>query len=312
MDLKKESLKLSISVFLALLFTILLIFFPRGGYYGEIPMNLEDGAFPGFQLSLFFEVYRTNITQFFQHIWEHKSLGETMFSQTSVEKELVRYYPKSLLIIVIGFVVSIIFGVLKGIFDYRNTYTKKNLLGNGTTWLFQSIPDFFVVIIAFYLAFYYLPMGLIFSNRNWYSFAAPALLVSIYPTMYVARMTCVSLLNQDGQDYIRTAFAKGFKVKQVINRHILRNSALDLIAHLPTIMMVVISNMLMVEYLTGYAGAGNRMFVALGGRQETVGFGTTSIEAGLVFGYALCFIATVLIVHIVKMILLTRLSQKGV
>ncbi|KPB05936.1 ABC transporter permease subunit [Bacillus sp. CHD6a] len=311
MELKKESLKLSVSVILALIFTILLIFFPRGGYYGEIPMNLEDGAFQGFQLSLFFEVYKTNIIQFFQYIWDHQSLGGTMFSETSVEKELLRYYPKSLLIIVIGFVVSIIFGVLKGVFDYRHTYTKKNLFGNGTTWLFQSIPDFFVVIIAFYLAFYYLPMGLIFSNQNWYSFAAPALLVSVYPTMYVARMTCVSLLNQDGQDYIRTAFAKGFKVSQVINRHILRNSALDLIAHLPTIMMVVISNMLMVEYLTGYAGAGNRMFVALGGRQNTVGFGTSDIEAGLVFGFALCFIVTVLVVHFVKMIMLAKLSQKG-
>ncbi|WP_198530539.1 ABC transporter permease [Bacillus sp. LL01] len=296
---------------MALVFTILLIFFPRGGYYGEIPVELGDGGFPGFQLSLFLDIYKNNIIQFFQHIWEHKSLGGTMFSETSVEKELFRYYPKSLLVIVIGFVVSIIAGVYKGIFDYRNTYTKKNLLGNGTTWLFQSIPDFFIVIIAFYLAFYYLPMGLIFSNQNWYSFAAPALLVSIYPTMYVARMTCVSLLNQDGQDYIRTAFAKGFKVKQVINRHILRNSALDLIAHLPTIMMVVISNMLMVEYLTGYAGAGNRMFVALGGRQNTVGFGATTIEAGLVFGFALCFIATVLVVHVLKMLLLTKLSQKG-
>lgn len=309
MELKKESLKLSVSVFLALLFTILLILFPRGGYDSQI----IDGEFHylGFQFSLFFEVYMTNISQFFKYIWEHKSLGGTMFSETSVEKELVRYYPKSLLIIVIGFVISIIVGVYKGIFDYRNTYKKKNLLGNGTTWLFQSIPDFFVVIIAFYLAFYYLPMGLIFSNQNWYSFAAPALLVSIYPTMYVARMTCVSLLNQDGQDYIRTAFAKGFKVKQVINRHILRNSALDLIAHLPTIMMVVISNMLMVEYLTGYAGAGNRMFVALGGRQNTIGFGGASIEEGLIFGFALCFIATVLVVHLAKMILLTKLSQKG-
>ncbi|CAG9620443.1 ABC transporter permease subunit [Sutcliffiella rhizosphaerae] len=307
MDIKKETIKLSFSVVMALIFMILLVLFPRtqNFYLG----NTVEMAHLGIQP--FFQEYKANIVHFFQHIKEHKSLGGTMFSQTSVEKELIRYYPKSLLVIAIAFLLSITLGVYKGIFDYKNKHSKKNILGNGTTWLFQAIPDFFIVIIAFYLAFYYLPMGLIFSNKNWYSFAAPALLVAIYPMMYVARLTSMSLLHQDGSDYIRTAFAKGNKIKEVINRHILKNSMMDLVTHLPTIMIVVISNMLMVEYLTGYAGAGNRIFIALGGRQNQVGLGSGQIEPGLVIGFGLCFLATILVVHILKLVLMTKFSQRG-
>ena len=307
MNIKKETFKLIASVLAALIFMILLVLFPRTPNF-QLTTTVEMQEFG---MMPFFQEYKANLSNFFTHVKEHKSLGGTRFSQTSVEQEVMRYYPKSLLVIALSFLISITLGLYKGIFDYQNKHSKKNFLGNGTTWLFQAIPDFFVVIIAFYLAFYYLPMGVIFSNKNWYSFAAPTLLVSIYPMMYVARLTSASLLHQDGSDYIRTAFAKGNKIKQVIKGHILKNSMLDLVGHLPTIMIVVISNMLMVEYLTGYAGAGNRIFIALGGRQNNIGNGSGDIEAGLVIGFGLCFMATILIVHIVKLMLLTRLSHKG-
>lgn len=310
MELKKESLRLTIAVFFALVFIVLLVFFPR------IPANPIIIPGPTGELLLevpsFWGEYKSNLVNFFKNLWEQKSLGETMFQFTKVEDELVRYFPKSLLIIMIAFVLSICIGMWKGIFDYRNTHTRKNVLGNGTTWLFQSIPDFFVVIAIFGLSFYFLPHGKIFSNSNWYSFVAPALLASIYPIMYVARLTAVSLLNQDGQDYIRTAFAKGNAAKQVIHKHILRNSFIDMVAHLPTIIIVIISNLMMVEYLTGFEGAANRMFNALGGRQSSGGAMLgVHIEAGLVLGFALCFMATILLVHILKIILLAKLNKKG-
>ncbi|MGM0837540.1 MAG: ABC transporter permease subunit [Bacillota bacterium] len=305
MELKKEALRLFAAVLVAIVFLILMVFFPRTQ---EIMVYGPAGTLDfGYKLDI--NQYKADIVQYFQHVWKERTFGGTMFQTVSVEEEIARYYPKSLLIIGISFLLSISLGVWKGIFDYRNMNTKRNLLGNGTTWAFQSIPDFFVVFVFFCISIYFLPHERIFSNSNWYSFLAPAILVSIYPTMYVARLTCVSLLNQDGQDYIRTAFSKGYKSKQVIYKHILRNSSIDMVGNLPTIMIVIISNLLMVEYLTGFEGAANRLFVAMGGRQIS-GF-TAPIEAELVLGLTFCFMITVLAVHILKLALLAKLVKKG-
>ncbi|WP_223702203.1 ABC transporter permease subunit [Sutcliffiella deserti] len=308
MELKKETIRLTVAVMFALIFIVLMVFFPRSptihgyGIAGTLDFNYH------FDMNL----YKENISQFFQHLWMEKSLGGTRFQFTTAEEEILRYYPKSLLVISIAFITSLCLGIWKGIYDYRNLHTRKNIIGNGTTWVFQSIPDFFLVILFFWISFYFLPHGEIFSNNNWYSFAAPALLASIYPMMYVARLTNVSLLNQDGQDYIRTAFSKGNSSSQVIKRHIMKNSLADIISHLPTIIIVIISNLLMIEYLTGFEGAANRLFVALGGRQSSISTGMSgSIEAELVLGLVLCFMLTVLFVHILKLFLLAKFIKKG-
>lgn len=305
MELKKETLRLMAAVLFAVVFLILIVFFPRTQ---EVMVTGPAGTLEfGYRLDI--NQYKADMVQYFQYVWKEKSLGGTRFQTVSVEEEIARYYPKSLLVIGISFLISITLGVWKGIFDYRNMNTKKNFMGNGTTWAFQSIPDFFVVFVFFGISIYYLPHERIFSNSNWYSFFAPAILVSIYPVMYVARLTCVSLLNQDGQDYIRTAFSKGYKAKQVIYKHILRNSLIDMVGNLPTIMIVIISNLLMVEYLTGFEGAANRLFIAIGGRQIS-GF-TAPVEAGLVLGLSFCFMLTVLVVHILKLALLAKLVKEG-
>lgn len=235
------------------------------------------------------EEYKNNIVQYIQFVWNEKSLGNTRYYNVTVEDELKRYLPNSLKIICPAFLLSLFFGILKGIFDYRNKLTKKNIFGNGLTWLFQSIPDFFIVISLQWLIIFIFPSLRLFSQSNWYGFILPAILVSIYPMMYIAQITSSALSNEDGQYYIQVAKSKGLPMSKVVNRHILRNSMKTILTHITPLMIHILSSLLIVEYLIGYDGLAYRLFTALGFSPAVHSESYNGFESGLVFGIGLCF-----------------------
>ncbi|CAG9622321.1 ABC transporter permease subunit [Sutcliffiella rhizosphaerae] len=302
----KELSKISIAVLLAVLVLVFIVMFPR------TPLITAEGVGQVIDYQYYFSMdeYRSNVLNFFKTVGQERSLGGTQYQNKSVEDELMHYFPKSLKVVIPAFFISLILGMVKGIFDYRNTYSKTNIFGNGTTWLFQSIPDFFLVIFAFFLALKFIPNMGLFSQSNWYNVWVIVFLISLYPIMYVARIMSVSLLAQDGKDYIKVAKSKGLTFRQVINRHMLRNSFRDLNRHIPTVMIIILSNLLMVEYLGNYQGAAYRLFIALGGVQTTIRpFMPPNYEAALILGIGLCFLLTILCTHFIRLFFTWKLSR---
>lgn len=307
MYLRKELFKITIAVILALIFLMLIVFFPRtpsittsGGRAETIQYNYDFNA----------EEYKQNIKTFFNALSEERSLGGTRYQFKTVEAELMYYFPKSLKVVIPAFVLSLLIGVWKGIYDYRQANTKKNVLGNGTTWMFQSIPDFFLVIFVFFLSITFWPQLKLFSQGSWYNTIVVIVLISIYPIMFVARTVGVSLISQDGADYIKVAKSKGLQTRQVIHKHMLKISLKDLNRFLPTLMVIILSNLLMVEYVTGYQGVAYRLFIAMGGVQTTVAsYLVPEYEGELVLGIGLCFLLTILTTHFLRLALSWKLNR---
>jgi hypothetical protein len=82
MELKKEALRLMAAVMIAILFLILMVFFPRTQ---EVLVYGPAGTLDfGYRLDI--NQYKADIVQYFQHVWRERSLGGTMF-QTVVEKK---------------------------------------------------------------------------------------------------------------------------------------------------------------------------------------------------------------------------------
>ncbi len=57
----------------------------------------------------------------------------------------------------------------------------------------------------------------------------PVLTLAAAPTAILARYTRASMLDICGQDYVRTAHAKGLRERTVVVRHMLRNALLPII-----------------------------------------------------------------------------------
>ncbi|RSD29579.1 ABC transporter permease subunit [Mesobacillus subterraneus] len=247
-----------------------------------------------------------NIKGFFAYVKENKGLGESHPGQLYSEKIMSKAW-KSLLLIVPALILAFIFGVLKGIFDFQMQKRRLNFLGNGTTWLFISMPDLFFIIITQIGLMYLYEKGLffhvaLFGSDKLETYVVCILFLMIYPVFYLANITNVSLREQEGNDYIRTAISKGTSGMKILFIHILKNSLPKILAHANTITLYVLSNLFIVEKLTDFKGAANGLFQAV--------FSGTSFNIGLdigvdgvsAFGYTIFFTLIILVSNLVAQI----------
>ncbi|WP_057772410.1 ABC transporter permease subunit [Cytobacillus dafuensis] len=300
MDISRIIVKNVLLYIIILAALLLIVLFPRNP-----ALSVGGGNALTVEMEYHFswQEYKNNIVQYLQHVWNEKSLGDTRHARLTVEDELKRFFPNSVKIILPAFFLSLILGIGKGIFDYRHKFNKMNVLGNGLTWLLQSIPDFFIVISLQWLVIFIFPSVRLFSQSNWYGFLIPALLVSIYPMMYVARITSSALSNEDGQYYIQVAKSKGLSMSKVINKHILRNSMKTILTHMTSLMVHILSSLMIVEYLLGYEGMAYRLFTALGFNISVHMGSFRGFEPGMIIGIGLCFLLLVLLSQILGFII---------
>lgn len=261
MRLFKEIMWAMLSFILLTLLVIIFVQFPRNIEYISVGHAVQ-GTYV-----FSWEQYRDNLHFFFKELIYERNLGETIFEQP-VEVEAVEYALKSLPLIVISFFLSVPLGIAKGMMDLRHTNRKTNFLGNGSTAFFQSVPDFMVIICVQWglmeLMSWGLPQFSVYMDDEWYSFILPSLLLTLFPAAYLARITSMALGSQEEQLYILFARAKGLSERMVLWKHMLRNCWSIILNHLPSIMSVILSNLLIVEFLTQYRGVAFRLYQALG------------------------------------------------
>lgn len=92
-----------------------------------------------------------------------------------------------------------------------------------------TIPSFVIASILVHFFAYRLNWLPAFGLDSWKGYILPVVALGGYSVSYLARLTRSSLLEVMGQDYIRTARAKGLSECKVITRHALRNALLPVI-----------------------------------------------------------------------------------
>ena len=88
----------------------------------------------------------------------------------------------------------------------------------------------------------------------------PALSLALYPMSYITRLERSAMLDVLGQDYIRTARAKGLANKKVIYKHALKNSMGPVITYAGPMMAYILTGSMVVENIFSVPGLG-RLFV---------------------------------------------------
>lgn len=110
----------------------------------------------------------------------------------------------------------------------------------------------------------------------------PVLTMSFYPACYIAKLTRTSMLDALGQDYIRTARAKGLKTKWILFKHALRNSLIPVITYLGPLTAGIITGSLVVEQLYNIPGIGSYFVSSILNRDYPIIMGTTILLACLI------------------------------
>lgn len=103
----------------------------------------------------------------------------------------------------------------------------------------------------------------------------PIASLAFYPMSYITRLTRSSMLDVLGQDYIRTARAKGLSPKKVLFKHALKNAVTPVITYVGPMIAFILTGSLVVEQIFAVPGLGKYFFSSIINRDYPMIMGTT-------------------------------------
>ena len=181
----------------------------------------------------------------------------------------------------IALVIATFFGIILGAIAAlrRNSLADKAIMV--ITTAFVSMPSFIMgslLMILFCVTFKILPAN----GASQGGLILPVITLSLYPMAYITRLTRSSMLDVLGQDYIRTAKAKGVSERNVIVKHALKNSLIPVITYFGPELAYIVTGSLVVEQIFAVPGIGRYFVNSITGRDYTLIMGTTIVLATLI------------------------------
>ena len=110
----------------------------------------------------------------------------------------------------------------------------------------------------------------------------PVITLMLYPMAYITRLTRSSMLDVLGQDYIRTARAKGVSRTKIIFGHALKNSLIPVITYFGPMLAFIVTGSMVVENIFAVPGIGREFISSITNRDYTMILGTTIFLASLI------------------------------
>ncbi|MBQ9679326.1 MAG: ABC transporter permease [Ruminococcus sp.] len=149
------------------------------------------------------------------------------------------------------------------------------------TTAFVSMPSF--IIGALLLALFSVQLRWLPANGSTGAgLVLPIITLALYPMAYITRLTRSSMLDVLGQDYIRTAKAKGVSGARIIFGHALKNSLIPVLTYLGPMLAYIVTGSLVVEQIFAVPGIGRQFVSSITNRDYPMIMGTTIILAALI------------------------------
>lgn len=113
------------------------------------------------------------------------------------------------------------------------------------------------------------------------NYILPVIALSASPMAYITRLTKTSMLDALGQDYVRTAKAKGVARWKIIFKHTLRNAMIPVITYVGPMTAYILTGSLVVERIFTIGGLGAKFVDCIINRDYPMIMGTTIFLATL-------------------------------
>lgn len=177
----------------------------------------------------------------------------------------------------IALVMGIVLGSVAAL--RRNSILDKVIMV--VTTAFVSMPSFIMGTLL--LLVFSLHLGWFPANGSTADgLVLPIITLSLYPMAYITRLTRSSMLDVLGQDYIRTARAKGVSSVKIIFGHALKNSLIPVITYFGPMLAYIVTGSLVVEQIFAVPGIGRAFVSSITNRDYPMIMGTTIVLATLI------------------------------
>jgi peptide/nickel transport system permease protein len=238
--------------------------------------------------------------RYFTWLWQllHGNWGYSYFTGRPVMAMIAERLPATLELMVAAFLISLGLSLPAGIYAATHRYTWfDNLLSFGAFFAW-AMPTFWFglmmqLIFAVHLGL--LPVGGMYSDFAPPSFGEllrhivmPALVLGLGSIASWSRYLRSGIVEELGQDYVRTALAKGLSFRTVVNRHVLRNGLIPVVTLMGLDLPAFFGGAVITESVFAWPGMGRLFLEALNNRDYPVQM------AGLMIGAALLIVGNLL------------------
>lgn len=227
-------------------------------------------------------------------------LGFSYIKGQPVTQLLGEKFGNTLYLSLSAMIIAIILGMLVGIVAAMRPQSALDYLMMILAVAGVSIPVFWLGLmlqLVFGSYFHWLPVSGMteYGATVWENFKhliLPAVTLATVPMAIIARITRSSMLEVMGQDYIRTARAKGLGTRAIIFKHALKNALIPIITVIGNMFALLLTGAVLTETVFSWPGLGRAMVDAIAQRDFPIILGSVTL-------FAVTFVMVNLIVDII-------------
>ncbi|MCR5176915.1 MAG: ABC transporter permease [Anaerovibrio sp.] len=213
----------------------------------------------------------------------HGDLGPSFkYVGRSVNDIISESFPVSFELGVESIIIALLAGIPAGVFAAyrRNRWQDRTL--NLLTTLGIAVPGF--VLAALLVDIFAMKLGILPAAmwNDWSSRILPAVALAAMPMAFITRLTRSSMLDVLGQDYIKTARAKGLGNVNILFRHALPNALIPVVTYIGPMVAGILTGSFVIETIFAIPGLGRYFVTSIYNRDYTVILGVTVFYSAII------------------------------
>jgi peptide/nickel transport system permease protein len=214
---------------------------------------------------------RPVLDQYGSYTWNllHGDVGYSFYNSTSVRSLVWERVPVTFSLVLGAAVLWLVIGVTSGVLAATRPRSATDRAVNAAALVFYSIPAFLLGLIFLYFLFFRLHLAgiSIFPGSGYVPLTKdplqwaqhlvlPWFTIALVTAAWYSRLTRSSMLDVLGEDYIRTARAKGLAERRVVYRHGLRSALTPVVTQFGIDFGTLLGGVIIVENVFGLPGLG--------------------------------------------------------
>ena len=253
----------------------------------------DEKAIPSFVLERMHERYGLNDplhVQYFRYLANvlRLDLGPSYrYEGLTVNELIASNFPVSAMVGGIALVLALLVGIPAGIISAVKRGKWQDRLAMILATLGVTVPSFVVAAVMVYVFAWRLGWVTVGFWEGASTAILPAITLAGYPAALISRLVRSGMLEVLGQDYIRTAYAKGLSSRSVVYIHALKNAIIPVITYLGPLTAGILTGSFVVEQVFGVPGLGTFFVTSITNRDYTTIMGVTIFYSALLVAFNL-------------------------
>ena len=253
--------------------------------YEEGTLDLLDKAFDSAKAG------PTLINKYLRYCYNLLIHGEfgTSDSIFDVNYEIFFRLRVSLVLAGFGFLISLLVGIPLGVSSALKGGSRTDRIISTGTLVAASIPSYtlaVIVMVIFTVKLRWLPLS---GLSSWQSYIMPIMVIASAGIALTVKMTRSAVLDVINRQYITVLHAKGLSEKDIIFKHILKNSFVTIASTLNNLAAQLLCGTLIAENFFAFPGIGQLVFRSVSQGQQYVLLGTVAVLSVLLMSFNIFF-----------------------